>query len=56
MKSKENPIKTYEFFANPNMEEIDIKITDETGIGKRNLPIKSNRAKRREEARKKKRK
>jgi hypothetical protein len=52
MESKENPIKTYEFFANPNYDEF--RITDETGIGKRNLPIKSNRAKRREEARKKK--
>jgi hypothetical protein len=54
MENSKNPIETYEFFANPNYEEF--VITDERRIGKTSTPIKSNRSKRREEARKKKNK
>jgi len=53
MENSKNPIETYEFYANPNYEEIDFV---RTGINKSAPPVKSNRAKRREEARKMKKK
>jgi hypothetical protein len=54
MENTKNPIETYEFFANPNHEEFEFKEFKMTGINKSAPPIKSNRAKRREEARKNK--
>jgi hypothetical protein len=49
MGNSKNPIETYEFYANPNYEEFEFT---RTGINKSAPPIKSNRAKRREEERK----
>ncbi len=53
MENSKNPIETYEFFANPNYEEFAMT---HTRTGKTPTPIKSSRAKRREEARKMKKK